>query len=382
MKVFKGVNAYVRGKGIVKTDIVFNEKICAFSDNGYNEKIFIPDNCIVVPGFIDEHVHGAGGAEVIDGTVEALRTIAIQLAKSGTTSFLATTVAHCKDKICNAIRVAGKYMKSNYSDGAEILGVNMEGPFLSHEYKGAMRDDCIIKPTIEAFKGFEYTGKGIISMITIAPETDKSNELIKYLKNEGIVVSIGHSNASYEIIEAAIESGASCVTHIYNAQRPLHHREIGVVGSALLCDSLTCEIIADGVHVSYPAIKLLVKNKPKDKIVLITDALRAQGLPLGLSDTGGQTVEIFKDCVRLPNGTLAGSVLPINKMLKNLVENVGVGLTEAIDYATINPAVNLHIENKKGSIEIGKDADFAVLDRDFNVYETIRAGKTIFRERK
>jgi len=198
----------------------------------------------------------------------------------------------------------------------------------------------------------------------------------------GVVVSLGHTASTYADVIRAIDSGAKCITHTYNAQSPLHHREIGTLGSALLIDDLYCEIIADTVHVSVPAIKLLVKNKPKDKIILITDALRSQGLPEGLSDTGGLPIMITKDCARLLNGTLAGTVVPMNGMVRNMVEKVGVSFETAIDFATINPAKNLGVEKNKGSIELGKDADFTVLDKNYEVLMTICGGQIIYDNRR
>ena len=174
-------------------------------------------------------------------------------------------------------------------------------------------------------------------------------------------------------------AGAVGITHTYNAQSPLHHRDIGTVGAALLLDDLQTEIIADTIHVSVPAIKLLVKNKPKEKITLITDAMRAKGMPDGESELGGQKVFVKNGEARLADGTLAGSVLKMNVAVKNMVEKVGVSFTDAIDFATKNPARMMGLSDKKGSIKVGKDADFAVLDKDFNVLMTIRAGKVIYK---
>ena len=380
MKIFKQVKSYIYGKGLIETDIVFNEKIVGFQAFEA-EEISLPKDAIVVPGFIDQHVHGAGGAEAGDCTLSALEQIAVTLAKGGTSAFLATTVTQKEEDILSACACVAEYMETKNEKGAEVLGLHLEGPFLSTKYKGAMKEEYILPTKAETFDKMYEASHGNIKMITLAPEKDGSEEFIAYVKKKGVTVSLGHTSATHVDIINAMESGAQCITHTYNAQSPLHHREIGTLGSALLLDELYCELIADTVHVSIPAMKLLVKNKPKDKLILITDALRAQGLPEGLSDTGGLPVMITKDCVRLLDGTLAGTVIPMNGMVRNMVEKIGVSFETAIDYATINPARNLGIDNGKGSIAVGKDADFTVLSKDFEVYMTVRGGEIIYDNR-
>ena len=377
MKCIKDVNIYVEGKGVVKTSLTFDKQIEEIG-KAAGDAIALPQDAIVVPGFIDQHVHGAGGAEAGDCSLSALEQIAETLAKSGTSAFLATTVTQKEEDILSACSCIAEYMEQENGTGAEILGAHLEGPFLSSKYKGAMKEEYLLSPDVATFDKMYRASNGTIKMITLAPEKDGSEALIAYLKEKGIVVSLGHTAATHTDIINAVNAGAQCITHTYNAQSPLHHREIGTLGSALLLDELYCELIADTVHVSIPAMKLLVKNKPKYKLILITDALRAQGLPEGLSDTGGLPVTITKDCVRLLDGTLAGTVIPMNGMVRNMVEKIGVPFETAIDYATINPARNLGLEKTKGSIAVGKDADLTVLSADFKVYMTIRGGKIIY----
>ena len=381
MKAFRKIKTYITNVGFRETDIIFNDTIVGWEGES-TEEIVAPQGCMVIPGFIDQHVHGAGGAESCDKDFSAFEQMAETLAKGGTTAFLATTVTQEKDELKSELSMLADYMEMNFAKGAKMLGVHMEGPFLSVKYKGAMKEHFILDPDIEIFEAFYNASKQTIKMVTIAPESKNAGVLIRYLKDKGITVSMGHTAATYLDVEAAVANGATCVTHTYNAQSPLHHREVGMLGSALLLDEIYCELIADGVHVSIPAMKLLVKNKPKDKLILITDALRAHGLPQGLSETGGLPIIITSDCARLLNGTLAGSVLPMNRMLEKLVKEVGVELETAIDYATINPAKNLNIDGRKGSIEIGKDADFTILDESFNVYMTIRGGNIIYDNRR
>ena len=380
MKGFKGVTAYIAGKGLIKTNIGFeNGKIAYIGvDDGKIDNI-IDINGIVVPGFIDEHIHGAGGADAMDATEEALQTISEYLAMEGTTAFLATTMTQSKENISKALaNVKAVKLKGKYK-GAEVLGVHLEGPFISPKHVGAQPLEYVAKPDSHTFDEYNELSGGNIKIVTLAPEVDGGEEFISHLKSIGVVASIGHTGAKFADVENAVRAGASNVTHTYNAQTPLHHREAGVVGAAMLFDELNCEMICDTIHVSVPAIKIFVKNKPHDKFTLITDAMRAKGMPDGLSELGGQQVFVKNGEARLSDGTLAGSVLRMNIAVKNLVEKVGVSFTDAIDFATANPAKNLGIYNERGSIEIGKRADFTVLDNCFNVLLTVRGGEIIYK---
>ena len=379
MKVFKNVNAYVENKGVIKTDISFEDKITGFSADKSGEIIEIPEDAAVLPAFIDTHVHGAGGADAMDGNREALSVIAETLAKEGTASFLATTMTQSPENIIRALSAVKEYMSAAPDTGAKILGVHLEGPFIAEKFKGAQPLEYVAAPDIKVFEKYNEAAGGAIKIVTMAPETEGAEDFIKYLAKNHIIASIGHTAAKYADVERAVAAGAKNVTHTYNAQSPLHHRDIGVVGSALLIDGLQTEIIADTIHVSVPALKLLVKNKPADKVTLITDAMRAKGMPDGESELGGQKVFVKNGEARLADGTLAGSVLRMNAAVKNMVLKAGVPFERAVDFASLNPAKELGIADKKGSIAPGKDADFTVLDGEFNVLMTIRAGKIIYR---
>ena len=379
MRKFCDVKVYAEGKGIINTDLVFGEKILGFEDETAAEEIKIPSGATVYPAFIDTHVHGAGGADAMDGSVSALSVIAETLAKEGTASFLATTMTQSVENITRALSAVKNYMAAGSEKGAEVLGVHLEGPFIAEKYKGAQPLEYIAAPDAEVFFKYQNASGGAIKIVTLAPENEGAEKFISALAADGVIASIGHTSAKFADIEKAVAAGATNVTHTYNAQTPLHHRDIGTVGAALLLDCLQTEVIADTIHVSVPALKLLVKNKPDDKINLITDAMRAKGLPDGESELGGQKVFVKNGEARLADGTLAGSVLKMNIAVKNMVEKVGVPLLKAVDFATANPAKSLGIFDKKGSIRPGKDADFTVLDGDFNVIMTVRAGKIIYK---
>lgn len=380
MKAFKNASVYAEGKGIIRTSVYFDDKIRQIG--GYvagAEEIELPENAVVLPGFIDEHIHGAGGSDAMDGNTKDLAIIAETVAKEGTTSFLATTMTQSKENILKAMRAVKEYREAAGEQGARIAGVHLEGPFIAAAHKGAQPLEYVAAPDAKTFDEYNAACGNAIKIITLAPETDGALDFIRHIVAQGTVVSIGHTGAKYAEVKAAMEAGATNVTHTYNAQSPLHHREIGVVGSALLLEDLYCELICDTIHVSVPAMQLLVKNKRADKLALITDAMRAKGLADGVSELGGQTVYVKGGEARLADGTLAGSVLRMNRALQNMVEKVGVPFTQAVDYCTINPARTLKIENEAGSIAEGKRADFAVLNDKFDVLYTVRDGKIIYK---
>jgi N-acetylglucosamine-6-phosphate deacetylase len=381
MKCFKNATVYVDGEGLKKTTVCFDETIqkisrCAIAGA---EEIVLPDDAIVIPGFVDQHIHGAGGSDGMDGTVEDIAIIAKTIAAEGTTSFLVTTMTQSKENITKAMQAVKDYRAANKKEGARVAGIHLEGPFIAADYKGAQPLEYVVAPDKEVFDEYNAASGNAIKIVSLAPEVAGADEFIRHLEKQGIVASIGHSGAKYPEIANAVGVGAKNVTHTYNAQTALHHREIGVVGSAMLIDELNCELIADTIHVSVPAMRLLVKNKPTSKVTLITDAMRAKGLPDGVSELGGQTVYVKNGEARLENGTLAGSVLRMNRAVQNMVEKVGVPFTQAVDYATINPAKTLGIDGEVGSIKVGKRADFTVLNTNYDVLLTVRDGEVIYK---
>jgi len=334
----------------------------------------------VVPGYIDIHIHGGGGSDVMDGDWETINQIAITHSCFGTTSFLPTTMTMSKNKIIKSLQGICKAAKKGTA-GAEILGVNLEGPYINSEKKGAQKEEDIRLPSIEEFIQFQQTSGDLIRLITLAPEIPGAINFIKYLDKQGIIVSVGHSNATYAQVQAAINAGLSHVTHTFNAMRGLHHREPGVVGAALSSPELTVEMIADGIHIHPVVMKILIQVKEIEKIVLITDAMRAAGMSEGIYELGGQEVTVDKGQARLKDGTLAGSILTMDKAVKNLVNKIGISLPKAIQMASYNPAKSVGVENKKGSLELGKDADIVILNKKLEVELTMVAGKVVYRRR-
>lgn len=382
MKGFKNVNVYLPNQGIVKNSIgVEDGKISAIGKELNVENYCdVQENWIVVPGFIDQHIHGAMSSDSMDGSYKDIENIALGLAKEGTTSFLPTTMTQSPENIRQALVSIKEYMDAKPNVGARALGVHLEGPFISLKFIGAQPEEFVAKPSIQVFKEYQEVSGDNIRIVTLAPEEEGSSELIQYLKANNIVASVGHTNATSEDIEKAIELGLSNVTHTYNAQRPLHHREIGVVGSALLYDELNCELICDTIHVSVPAIKLVIKNKPHDKVTLVTDSMRAKHMADGDYELGGQPVYVRNGEARLSNGTLAGSVLKMNHAVRNVHKLAGIPLTDVLDFATINPAKNIGVDKERGSIEVGKYADLVVLDENFEVVMTIVEGNVVFKK--
>lgn len=382
MKAFKN-SLILTKEGFKKTCLVFEDgKIISIGNESLlsqcDEVIELEEGKMLVPGFIDQHIHGAAGSDAMDGTKEDLLKISTALAKEGTVAYLATTMTQSEENITKALNAVREYKLENISEGAEILGVHLEGPFISEKFIGAQPLEYVHKPDITYFKRLEEASGNNIKLVSLAPEEDGALEFIEYLASKNIVASCGHTSSNYADIEKAVKAGLSNATHTYNAMKPIHHREIGTVGAAYLLDELNCEVICDGIHVSKPAIKLLYKNKPIRKFTLVTDAMRAKHMPDGISELGGQVVIVKNGEARLENGTLAGSVLRMNVAVRNVKNFLGVSLEEAISFATLNPALNLGVSDKLGTLEEGKLASFVVIDEDVNVYATYREGKVIF----
>jgi N-acetylglucosamine-6-phosphate deacetylase len=364
--------------------IIEKEKIIAITD--IKEDIAILENVeviearnkFIVPGYIDIHVHGGGGSDVTDGEYEDIKQIAITHSRFGTTAFLPTAATMDKDKIIKSLKSIHE-AKSKGTGAAEILGIHLEGPYINPEKKGAQKEEDIKKISIEEFLEFNRASDNLIRLVTIAPEMPGAIDFIRWLHKQGIIISVGHSNATYKQVQEGIQAGLSHITHTFNAMSGLHHREPGVVGAALSSPKLTVEIIADGIHLHPVVIKILIQAKESEKIMLITDAMKATGIVEGIYHVNGREVTVAKGQARLKDGTLAGSVLTMDKAVRNLVTKVGISLMKAVQMASFNPAKCLGIDDRKGSLEPGKDADIVILNKNLEAELTMVAGKVIYR---
>jgi N-acetylglucosamine-6-phosphate deacetylase len=348
------------------------------------EKFFVievPASFKAVPGFIDVHIHGINGADVMDATYDALNTMAQALPKEGTTSFLATTITQSIDTIEKSLINAAEYISQLQEPGkAEILGIHLEGPFINKDRAGAQPAEFIIDPNIELFKRWNTLSKNKIKLVTLAPERPGGLEMVKYLKKYGIIASIGHSDATYDEAIEAIKAGANHVTHLFNRMRGLHHREPGVVGAALLQKELIAEIIVDGIHIVPEMVKLAFQQKGKQGIILITDSMRAKCLNNGVYDLGGQVITVKDEKALLDSGTLAGSILKFSNGVKNMLKFTGCGLEDIIEMVSVNPAKQLNVYDRKGSIALGKDADIVLLNDQNEVALTYCRGELSYRK--
>lgn len=330
----------------------------------------------ILPGFIDEHIHGSSGFDTMDASSEEIIKIKKELVKTGVTSFCPTTMTSSMLKIKQAIDCVRTAKLSN--DGARIIGVNVEGPFISKEKKGAHNDKLILDFFPLDLTELNYDN--IIKIMTVAPEHKEFNKFLTYSKEANFEISLGHSNTSYDDVNEALKLGARLFTHAYNAMSPLHHRDINMVGAMLLDSNSYAELIFDLVHVSVPAAKLLIKNKGIDKVILITDAMRAQLTNDNLSSLGGQTVYLYNNTATLQDGTLAGSILTIDQAVRNAVNYLDLDLVDIAKVSSLNAAKILHIDHLVGSIKKGKLADLVILDKDLNVIETIIDGQTAYKK--
>jgi N-acetylglucosamine-6-phosphate deacetylase len=343
------------------------------------ELVELDETYKLIPGFIDLHIHGAAGADTMDATLQALKTMAKILPQEGTTSFLATTMTTSPEDIEKALKNAANYIQHENRFGeAELLGVHLEGPFISPKRAGAQHPGHIIVPDIELFKKWQEIAAGYIRLVTLAPEQENGLELTKYLRDSGVVASIGHSDATYKEVVAAIDAGITHATHLFNGMRGIHHREPGVAGAVLMHDEVKCEMIADGIHVGPEMVRFAYRNKGAGGIVLITDAMRAKCLGAGTYDLGGQEVTVDGERAILKDGTLAGSILKLKEAMKNMMSFTGCSLEDVIRMAAWNPAKQLQLLDRKGSIQKGKDADLVVLNEEYDVVMTFCRGKLAY----
>ena len=376
--------AIKNGKVILEDGIVLNKAVL-YTDKivGIVDESEIPADATVVdaeggyvtPGLIELHIHGYLGKDVCDASEESIRIISKGLLENGVTGYLPTTMTVDMSVINGAIESVRALMAESRTpefDGTQILGVHAEGPFISESKKGAQDPRYILKPDAD----FVKANADVIRVITLAPEEDDADfSAIKRITTEtDVVVSMGHTSADYATAMKGVEAGVRHATHLFNAMTPLTHRGPGVVGAALNAEEVSTELIVDTHHVNAALYDTVYKLKGR-KLCLITDCLPAGGLPEGEYTLGGAKIIYKDDLCRLEDGTIAGSVLKLNKGVWNVYTNSKIPLHECVNCASLNPATTLGIQDKKGSIKEGKDADFVILDNEFNVKKTIIGGK-------
>ena len=376
--------AIKNGKVILENEVVlgkavlFTDKIVGIVDEAEipaDAEIIDAEGGYVSPGFIELHIHGYLSKDVCDANEESLRIISKGLLGNGVTGYLPTTMTVDMAVIKGALEACRALMPESQTaefDGSAILGVHAEGPFISESKKGAQDPKYILKPDADFVK--EYSD--VIRVITLAPEEDDADfSAIKRITTEtGVVVSMGHTSADYDTAVAGVKAGVRHATHLFNAMTPLTHRGPGVVGAALNCDEVSTELIVDTHHVNAALFDTVYKLKGR-KLCIITDCLPAGGLPEGEYTLGGAKIIYKNDLCRLEDGTIAGSVLKLNKGVWNVFNNSKIPLHECVNCASLNPATTLGIQDKKGSLAAGKDADIVILDNEFNVRKTIIGGK-------
>lgn len=334
----------------------------------------------IVPGFIDIHTHGAYGFDTNEAKEEGLRNWMKHIPEEGVTGICPTTITQSEEVLTAALKNVANVVKQGY-EGAEILGVHFEGPYLDMVFKGAQPQQHIKKPDVEQFKRFQTAANGLIKLITMATEQDDNFTLTKHCVDTGVAVSIGHSAATYEEASLAVANGATSMTHIFNGMTPFHHRKPGLVGAAMRFRDVFGEVICDGNHSTPAALNDLFMAKGRDYTIMISDALMVKGLPVGTKVLfGGNEIELYADGSAHLTDTkgLAGSTLRMNQGLKVLVEKAMIPWDYAINSCTINPARLLKLEDRKGKLVAGYDADVVVLNDEYSVEMTYVKGKQAF----
>ena len=356
----------------------------SIADVGSSETVRFPrgaetvdaSQMFVLPGFIEPHIHGAGGRDVMEGNYEALNTVSRTLSRHGTTSFMATTVTSPPGTLISAIEKIGTHIAKAF-DGAQPLGIHLEGPFISATKRGTHNAANISLPDVDLFQKLIRAGNKSIRLLTIAPELAGAQELLRIANASHIPVAMGHSNATFQEAHSAVESGIRYAVHTFNAMRAFSHRDPGIVGEVLSDDRVFAEVIADGVHVDRSVIGLFARVKGKTRVLLVTDAVSATDMPDGRYFLGNEVVDVAGGLCHDSEGRLAGSTLTQDVALRNFVEWSGWPFEDALLALTLNPAQVLGLE-KKGNLEPGADADVVLMDQTFRVMKTFVKGNLVF----
>ncbi len=333
-------------------------------------------NLTVVPGFIDPHIHGSGGADVMEATFDSMNTVSRALASHGTTSFLPTTVSASAEILSSTIDRMSPLFSQIY-EGAIPLGIHMEGPFINTLKRGTHRADNVIAPDTRLLSDWISRSRGTLKLMTMAPEVTGAADAARFARDAGVITGMGHSDASFIEAVAAADNGTHYGVHTFNAMRAFSHRDSGIVGAVLSDDRIYAEIIADGIHVSPEVLRIFARAKGRDRVLLVTDAISATGMPDGNYVLGTDTVHVQGGVCRDEEGRLAGSTLTQDTALRNFVSFGGMRLDDAVFGLTRNPADVLKLEGR-GCIEPGAHADLAMLDDDLKVMKTFAGGRLVF----
>lgn len=374
-------NEILKNKYILIKDGYIKDFIGFSDEKNLNKNIKIVDykDKIITAGMIDLHIHGAVGKDVMDAEYESLNEISKYLAKSGVTSFLATTLTAPLAKIKKALVNIDKSRQKGVK-GAEILGAYLEGPYLTEEHKGAHPVQYMRELDLIEIEDLIKISNDNIRVFALAPEKNNSQKIIKFLEKNNIKTTMAHTNASYEESTAAIENGLELATHTFNGMKGLHHREPGTLGAILNYDQVYAELIADKIHVHPAALELLIKIKGIEKVILISDCMRAGGLNDGEYMLGELEVKVENSIARTAEGSLAGSTLKLKDAVMNIKDAADIDLYSALKMVTIVPAKILGLNKEIGSIKIDKKANLTVIDEDMNIYATIVNGNIVYQK--
>lgn len=336
---------------------------------------------LVFPGFIDMHTHGGTGLDCATCSVDELDKLSQYYASNGVSTVCMTTITDTLENVLGAVSRIAERAEAGTS-GASIGGIYLEGPYLSAKFRGAHAEELLRDPEISEIEKIVDASKGLLRVFALAPEKKNAIEAIEYLNSRGVKVSLGHSAATMAEAIPAVDAGGKILIHTYNAMAGLNHRNVGLLGTALIRDDMYCEVICDMIHVCPEALQIVFRCKNSDKIILITDSVQPAGMPDGIYKQGGLTVEVKDGISRTTDtGALSGSSLRSNQALKNVVEILGVKIEEASKMLTINPARAMGLDNEIGSLDFGKRAHLTALDDDYNVVLTMVDGKIVYDKR-